>query len=1193
MISLIQRRWNRAPGGAWAALLVLSLSLAAPVAHAQQEPVIGPDIDSAKDKTVAWGTDWDFDEPRLREGNCPIDNGDADVSIVYTITNALCGRSFQAIRKWQAKDECGNKDTCKQIVTVLDDSAPTLFALPDKFVECGQSWEFDPPTASDAGDGSPLPITLVSVTTNRTANSLIAVSTWQTSDSCGRIAQCSQTVTVADTTPPVVTAAPDKTVELGEHWAFDPPSAFDDCAGSGVIISVVGTVTNQLPDFALSVTRYWLITDTSSNAVPSSQTVTVRDTTPPTLAPPGDLSVPAGTAWTFGTPQATDASGLITLLVEGTLTNRTCGGSYVARREWRATDAAGNSTVAAQNVVVTDNEPPVMTCAAAKTVEAGGYWDFDAPSAFDAGEGSSVSLAILSTTTNGSTLTRSWRATDACGNTAECSQTVTILDTAPPALIGVAAGATYRCFGEVPPAPAVEALDGNDGRLSVLRHSTTNGLCPAYIIHTWTATDRSGNTATAAQTNLVVIEPPRIVSEPADQSVCAGQRVEFCIDLSGGCDVAYEWLKDGQLIAGANGPCLVLNSVSAADAGAYTVRVSGNFCPSDEPRLVRGATLDVQPELSVAPLSGLTRRAGEMATFRTSVSGTVLACVWLHNGVEIPGENTDSLTRPLVSAADAGIYTVEVLGPCGSLSQSATLTVTGLPGGNSAPSISFIGDRVLRNSESTGEIPFTIGDAETPAANLMVSAVSSDPMLLPPANITLGGAGGSRTVTVVAPSAGSGEVTVTLLVNDGQETTMTTFKVWIAVPGPARSRLTISIHGDGTVTPNLNGQELIVGQTYAVRAVHGAGQMFTGWTGAVPGREPLLTFVMTPGLVLNVGFAPNPFLTMPGHYNGLFHESDEVRHVTSGFVSLTRNAKGRYSGSLRTGGRLLRFSGKFDALGNATNVLRPRGLAPFTVEFHLGAGDQPDEISGKVASGAWTAGLFADRAAFHAVTNRAPFAGRYTMVIPGQPDDAAFPAGDGFGTMLVGPGGWVTFAGTLADGRRVTQRVPLGRGGEWPLYSGLYRGRGSLLGWQSFGNRPSEDVGGALSWIRPPLTDIAPFGSGFSLVTAATGSRYAKPAARVRVLDISQGLFCFSGGAMPMFANSILLRPDNKLVNQSANGFESTINLRNGLFRGCVVSPASGVMEPFKGALLQKQNRGAGFCPGTNGVGRVTFEPAE
>ena len=1202
MFNLIQQQRNEStakassllPRTALATICALSLFLGALTAGAQA--TVGPDIDSAKDKTVAWGTDWSFDKPTLHKGDCS--DGDVDVDVVYTITNSLCGRSYQAIRKWEAKDNCGFKDTCKQIVTVLDSSVPVLFAMPHKTVECGEAWGFDLPTAIDSGDGSPLAISLVAVVTNILSASVTAVtSTWETSDGCGHTARGSQIVTIEDRTPPEFAAVLDRTVELGEAWAFDAPSAFDACSGTAVELAVSSTMTNFSRGGSFSATRSWIATDAGGNTSILSQTVTVIDTMPPALNAPADLRVRAGTAWSFGIPEMSDAGGAVTLAVEGTITNRACGGSYMARRSWRATDTSGNSALCSQSVTVTDDEAPIVTCPAAKTVEAGLDWGFDLPTAIDTGDAGNVPLTIRGNTTNaapggGSIITRVWRATDSCGNSAECSQVVTVVDTLPPVFAPLPAGAVYRCFGDVPPPAVVEAMDTADGRLVAACQTLTNGVCPASIIHTWTVSDRQGNTATASQTNLVVIEPLRIIVEPTDRAVCAGERVELCVEVAGGCSTSYEWSKDGRPLPGATGPCLVLNSASEADAGQYCVRISGSFCPAGEAPLTRCATLTVHPVISVAPLAGVSRRVGEMATFRTSVSGTVLTCIWRRNGVVIPGESGASLTIPSVEIVDAGSYSVEIGGPCGSESQSATLTVLAAPDGNTLPFLSSIVDRLLQHDRSTGEVPFTIGDAETPAAELLVSAMSSDPMLLPLANIILGGAGSTRTVMIVAPSAGYGEVMVTIAVSDGRDTARTSFKVTIALPNPVSSRLTICLHGEGSVTPNLNGQELLLGQTYTVRAVHGAGSMFTGWTGAVAGSNPVLSFVMATNLTLNVGFQPNPYLGLPGSYNGLFYEADEVRNDTSGFVTLQRNAKGSYSGAVMSGGRRLRFSGRFDALGNATNIIRRGKLTPFLAELHLGAGDRPDEISGRIADGVWSAGLLADRAAFHAITNRAPFAGRYTLVIPGHPLDPTCPAGDGFGTMVVSPRGLVTFGGTLADGRKVSQRVLLGRGGEWPLYAGLYRGSGSLLGWQTFGTRATEDVGGLLSWIRPPQARAARFAAGFSFDTVTTGSRYVKPSAGHRVLDFSEGVVSFSGGGIPMFANSVMLLPDNKVVNRSGNRLQLFINQRNGLYRGCVVNPATGVMEAFQGALLQKQNRGSGFCPGLNGVGRVAFEAA-
>ena len=57
------------------------------------------------------------------------------------------------------------------------------------------------------------------------------------------------------------------------------------------------------------------------------------------------------------------------------------------------------------------------------------------------------------------------------------------------------------------------------------------------------------------------------------------------------------------------------------------------------------------------------------------------------------------------------------------------------------------------------------------------------------------------------------------------------------------------------------------------------------------------------------------------------------------------------------------------------------------------------------------------------------------------------PAGDGFGTVIGRSGGGIKFSGSLADGSKVTQKTSLSEQGIWPLYSSLYKGAGSLIGW--------------------------------------------------------------------------------------------------------------------------------------------------
>src|SRR5205085_6203903 len=79
--------------------------------------------------------------------------------------------------------------------------------------------------------------------------------------------------------------------------------------------------------------------------------------------------------------------------------------------------------------------------------------------------------------------------------------------------------------------------------------------------------------------------------------------------------------------------------------------------------------------------------------------------------------------------------------------------------------------------QSTTPAGFSIGDTETPAAALAVQATSSDQNLLPDANITLGGSGASRTISLTPNPNVSGTCQVTVTVSDGLASTPTIFNV--------------------------------------------------------------------------------------------------------------------------------------------------------------------------------------------------------------------------------------------------------------------------------------------------------------------------------------------------------------------------------------------------------------------------------
>jgi hypothetical protein len=72
---------------------------------------------------------------------------------------------------------------------------------------------------------------------------------------------------------------------------------------------------------------------------------------------------------------------------------------------------------------------------------------------------------------------------------------------------------------------------------------------------------------------------------------------------------------------------------------------------------------------------------------------------------------------------------------------------------NTSPNISILAGQTLDVDTATGPLSFTVGDTETPAAELTLLANSSNPALVPNTNIVLSGTGINRTV-IVTPAAG-------------------------------------------------------------------------------------------------------------------------------------------------------------------------------------------------------------------------------------------------------------------------------------------------------------------------------------------------------------------------------------------------------------------------------------------------------
>ena len=291
--------------------------------------------------------------------------------------------------------------------------------------------------ASTPPSGSTFPVGVTTVTNTAT-------------DSSGNTSTCTFTVTVTDNQPPTITCPPDVTVSANSgctatNVPLGTSVTSDNC---GILL-----VTNNAPvSFAFGTnTVTWTAVDPSGNLATCKQLVIVRDTTNPTIICPPSLVLTADAGQcsrsnvTFTVEAADNCS------VTNQISAPPSGSTFhmgVTTVTNTATDTSGNQSTCTFTVTVTDNEPPVITCATNKTVEVGQGWTFDVPTASD-NCGAPV-ISVVNTVTNpacGNTFaaTRTWRATDASSNSSECSQVVTVVDTTPPfvSITGPADGSRF------------------------------------------------------------------------------------------------------------------------------------------------------------------------------------------------------------------------------------------------------------------------------------------------------------------------------------------------------------------------------------------------------------------------------------------------------------------------------------------------------------------------------------------------------------------------------------------------------------------------------------------------------------------------------------------------------------------------------------------------------------------------------
>jgi len=308
------------------------------------------------------------------------------------------------------------------------------------------------------GDVGPNPVTLTVV------------------DACGNSNSCTATITVADVTPPVITCPAPVTAnaDYGKCYAsgvvLGTPETRDNCG----VASVVNNAPTQYPVGVTYVV--WTATDVSGNSSSCTQMVTVVDNQPPTISCPATVAVNTDTGQCYassvnlGTSVTSDNCGVATV-VNNAPAQFPVGTNFVV---WTATDLHGNFSSCTQTVIVVYNLPPVLSCPANLTVTT--LQDKDpyatgTATATDTCESVTISYADnnLDLTNCNATglLVRTWTATDSVGNTAICTQSVTVVST----------NATEFTF-----VPAAITVSNDPGQCSaVVSYPTPTAVEPVYF----------------------------------------------------------------------------------------------------------------------------------------------------------------------------------------------------------------------------------------------------------------------------------------------------------------------------------------------------------------------------------------------------------------------------------------------------------------------------------------------------------------------------------------------------------------------------------------------------------------------------------------------------------------------------------------------------------------------------------------
>lgn len=351
-------------------------------------------------------------------------------------------------------------------------------------------------------------------------------------DNSGNTASQTVSYVIQDNEAPVLNGVPANVfISCADAIPAVPAvTATDNCdVNVAVQFSESSSQTNDgsCTDYTYTILRTWSATDLCGNSVSMQQVINVEDLMEP------DFDVPADTTITCDMNPDTTLLGSITNISDNCDPDLTfafdeqivpgaCPQAYNILRTWTVTDACGNSRTKQQNITVIDTVPPTadfpaditVDCASADNLNITGRVTNISDNCDSIAQDSTMDVIVAGLCTNSFTIYRTWTVYDACGNSIDSVQTITVTDVLQPTIDNQASDVVYTCE------PGVDLDSLFDAWIAIHAGATADDNCTDPSLLTWSAF-MSGTADTA------YLRPPTCVADSAQ--VYRSSTVDFVV----------------------------------------------------------------------------------------------------------------------------------------------------------------------------------------------------------------------------------------------------------------------------------------------------------------------------------------------------------------------------------------------------------------------------------------------------------------------------------------------------------------------------------------------------------------------------------------------------------------------------------------------------------------------------------------